>query len=511
MSTHDKPAASTPPTGKAPARSGGGAGLISPALCAIGVALGCNLAWVLMAFQSMGLFHGFDHAEAVLDQTYLLSIAATTATLAVLGVFHCRTRALLGTPTARIAVPLGMAASTLLMMGNGAGGAAGAVFIAASGILSGVFTALFLMNFGIALALLDLKRSIVAVALGYVVSTVLFFVFLFFEPLSATLFCASMGPVAGAFLYFGASTLGLSKTPHTNPLPEQAVPTDPAERKELRDLVLAFALCMLVTGLAYELSRTIYVQMGSYASGEVANYAIMQGLASTVTVLGSVGAALALIASKGTRGPQVCYRLTICFLILGVLLLPTSLVFPGVPAFLPLAVNIGSFQCLGMVMWILIAGTCRRYLGTCLRTFAFVRAAWAAGPLAGMLVGRALWRSEGFGLEPVFVATVICVMAVVVVNNFIFTEGVLAKALNIMPLERKQRFQERCRAVIERYGLTEREGEIMIMFAKGRNLPYVQEELCLSKSTVSTHRQHIYQKLGVHSAQEMIDLIQGEA
>ena len=58
--------------------------------------------------------------------------------------------------------------------------------------------------------------------------------------------------------------------------------------------------------------------------------------------------------------------------------------------------------------------------------------------------------------------------------------------------------------------LVSREGEIMIMFAKGRNLPYVQEELCLSKSTVSTHRQHIYQKLGVHSAQEMIDLIQKE-
>ena len=58
--------------------------------------------------------------------------------------------------------------------------------------------------------------------------------------------------------------------------------------------------------------------------------------------------------------------------------------------------------------------------------------------------------------------------------------------------------------------LVSREGEIMIMFAKGRNLPYVQEELCLSKSTVSTHRQHIYQKLGVHSSQEMIDLIQEE-
>ena len=72
------------------------------------------------------------------------------------------------------------------------------------------------------------------------------------------------------------------------------------------------------------------------------------------------------------------------------------------------------------------------------------------------------------------------------------------------------RLEEPVADALHRYGLTEREGEVMIMFAKGRNLPYVQEELCLSKSTVSTHRQHIYQKLGVHSAQEMIDLIQEE-
>ena len=37
---------------------------------------------------------------------------------------------------------------------------------------------------------------------------------------------------------------------------------------------------------------------------------------------------------------------------------------------------------------------------------------------------------------------------------------------------------------------------------------YIQETLVLSKSTVSTHRQHIYQKLGIHSQQELIDLIQ---
>ena len=70
------------------------------------------------------------------------------------------------------------------------------------------------------------------------------------------------------------------------------------------------------------------------------------------------------------------------------------------------------------------------------------------------------------------------------------------------------RFQEKCEQLIEAYGLTEREGEIMTLFAKGRNLPYIQEMLFLSKSTVSTHRQHIYAKLNIHSQQELIDCVQ---
>ena len=111
----------------------------------------------------------------------------------------------------------------------------------------------------------------------------------------------------------------------------------------------------------------------------------------------------------------------------------------------------------------------------------------------GMLIGRWLWYGIGLDVAGAFTAACTCVLLIVLVNNFVFTENTLTRALSIMPTDRKQRFQDRCRAVIDRYGLTEREGEIMIMFAKGRNLPYVQEELCLSKSTVSTHRQHIYQ------------------
>lgn len=485
------------------------AGLITPAIVGIGVALGCTLAWPLMAFQSMNLYAGLVHCEWILDRAYLLSIVATTVTLALCGIFHTQFDRLLGSAPARYLFPVGMAVCTLLVLGADNEGAAGMAIVTAYGIGTGVFSALFLMNFGAVLGVLSLKQSAAAIAIGYLASTVLFFAFLFFGRFESVLFCASMGPVAAVFLFYGVSSLQIDKK-QANALPRQADPEDPAEHRQLLRLIYAFGLTMLVCGVSYELSRTLYVQMGQFASSDVAPYAVAQACITTLTAIGSIGVALVLITSKGIRGPEACYRLITTFLLAGALFLPAPMLFPNVPAYLPLAIDVGAFQCLGMGMWILIAGLCRRYQTSCLFAFGLIRAAWSAGPLVGMLIGRWLWYGIGLDIAGAFTAACMCVLLIALVNNFVFTENTLARALSIMPTDRKQRFQDRCRAVIERYGLTEREGEIMIMFAKGRNLPYVQEELCLSKSTVSTHRQHIYQKLDVHSAQEMIDLIQKE-
>lgn len=486
--------------------------LLTPAIVGIGVALGCTLAWQLMAFQSMNMYKGLPSYEQVLDQSYLLSIIATTITLALCGVFHKQFDRLLGSVLARYLFPAGIAVSTLLILGaalDSTTGPLGTAFVTAYGIGTGVFSALFLMNFGAVLGMLSLKQSAVSIAIGYLSSTLLFFVFLFFGRLEATMLCASMGPVAAAFLYYGVSSLHMDKK-QANALPRQTDPDDPAEQRQLHSLMGAFGLTMLVCGVSYELSRTLYVQMGQFAASDVGPYAIAQGGVTTLTVVGTIAIALVLITKPGIRGPETCYRLIVVFLLVGALLLPAPLLFEGIPPMVPMAIDVAAFQCLGMGMWILLSGLCRRFQTQCLFAFGIIRAAWSAGPLVGMLVGRWLWYGVGLDARGAFTAACVCVLLVVVVNNFIFTESSLAAALSIMPTDRKQRFQDRCRAVIERYGLTEREGQVMVLFAKGRNLSYVQEELCLSKSTVSTHRQHIYQKLGVHSAQEMIDLIQEE-
>ncbi|MEY8561960.1 helix-turn-helix transcriptional regulator [Eggerthellaceae bacterium 3-80] len=58
------------------------------------------------------------------------------------------------------------------------------------------------------------------------------------------------------------------------------------------------------------------------------------------------------------------------------------------------------------------------------------------------------------------------------------------------------------------HGLTPRETEIFALLSRGRSIPYIRDELIISRETAATHAKHIYAKLGVHSRQELINLVE---
>ncbi|MEG0504709.1 MAG: LuxR C-terminal-related transcriptional regulator, partial [Raoultibacter sp.] len=62
-------------------------------------------------------------------------------------------------------------------------------------------------------------------------------------------------------------------------------------------------------------------------------------------------------------------------------------------------------------------------------------------------------------------------------------------------------------AVSGRYGLTRRESEVVLLFAKGRSYARIQEMLFISRGTVNYHMNNAYRKLGISSRQELLDLI----
>lgn len=64
-----------------------------------------------------------------------------------------------------------------------------------------------------------------------------------------------------------------------------------------------------------------------------------------------------------------------------------------------------------------------------------------------------------------------------------------------------------CALVAGRCGLTPRETEVLGLLARGHNGAHIQEQLVLAHSTVKSYIKHIYAKLGVHSQQELIDMV----
>jgi DNA-binding CsgD family transcriptional regulator len=65
----------------------------------------------------------------------------------------------------------------------------------------------------------------------------------------------------------------------------------------------------------------------------------------------------------------------------------------------------------------------------------------------------------------------------------------------------------RCHRLAITYSLTPREEEIMTLLAQGRSGRYITGELVISEGTFKTHYYHIYQKLGIHKNQELIDMV----
>lgn len=79
---------------------------------------------------------------------------------------------------------------------------------------------------------------------------------------------------------------------------------------------------------------------------------------------------------------------------------------------------------------------------------------------------------------------------------------------DMQALETPSSVTDRFAALAQAKGLTAREIEICLLLAQGRSRPYIREKLVISKSTVDTHARHAYAKLGIHTNQELIDLLE---
>lgn len=130
---------------------------------------------------------------------------------------------------------------------------------------------------------------------------------------------------------------------------------------------------------------------------------------------------------------------------------------------------------------------------------------------AGLLAG---WAVAGLLVSAPFAATQ-CTIVLAVGYSFLaafchkvrFPEPAVELLDHDLP-NSKGMWKKRCLALSERCGLSDRQCEVLMLVAQGRNAKYIEQTLSISLSTAQTHIRNIYRKAGVHSRQELLDLIE---
>ena len=67
-------------------------------------------------------------------------------------------------------------------------------------------------------------------------------------------------------------------------------------------------------------------------------------------------------------------------------------------------------------------------------------------------------------------------------------------------------FELKADILANKYKLTDRERDVVLLYCQGNSAKKIAEEMLLSENTISTYRRKAYDKIGVHTKQDLIDL-----
>ncbi len=228
-----------------------------------------------------------------------------------------------------------------------------------------------------------------------------------------------------------------------------------------------------------------------------------------LVILGITCFALALLAVSVTASHERIimrlYRLVMPLMIIG--FMAWSFVGDGALWLAFAAIGCG-FYCFEGLTWLLYPRLVVRLGKVDVPLFGWSRILFHLFGFVGSTVGFAL-VGEGVDAPPYLSVICLFIVAVLVISiTYLFTERDLRLFLSTPRTSSADDVETACGELSAAYGLSKRESEVLVLFAKGRSAPFIAEAFSVSKGTVKTHIRHIYEKLDVHSKQELLDLIE---
>ena len=262
----------------------------------------------------------------------------------------------------------------------------------------------------------------------------------------------------------------------------------------------------------------VYIFAFSLAYGFAMRYENASGTLLTHWFIAAVLAGIIVYALSSKKGPRAdtLFNLASTLLVAGFLLVLLDDARLAAPASISLLCSETVFC---ELMSLSLCAIAARNRSNVLSSIAWGYAAYFAGIESGAQLGLAVTAlSADAGLASrSMVASVlggIVLYTLLSIRDFGFDKTIAAvepepEARPSAPVEVRytDRVDARCDELVAQLGLTEREADVFRLLARGNNTLRIQEELAITKNTLKYHARHIYEKTGVHSQQELIDLL----
>jgi DNA-binding CsgD family transcriptional regulator len=389
-----------------------------------------------------------------------------------------------------------------------------------SSVLTGLCTAWVALKLGAIYGSAPARQTMMYTAASFVFACMLYFI--------AVGLPYKMGLTFMASLPILAALCAMTSRGEQNDIPKARVDEHDLPRGFFLRFVSGIAIFSIIVGVTRGCALIHESAESITSEGAI----IVFGTATLATVL-----FLAIGLVKRTFDVSRTYYPIIILTAAGILVMPIlSLISPGFAdgPFESRILGI-AYALFIMTIWSLCSHVSYLTKISPVRIFGLGRGASAAGTTIGWFLGAQLISSED-SATTIAVISVAMAFTLFVVVMLVFNERLIGQVLvktleakksparRAMTLDLMPDFDESgdtgteihqagfwtqcCNEIADQYGLSPREREVLFLLSKGRTLDYIGSELGISLNTTKTHSRNVYQKVGVHTRQELLDVIE---
>jgi len=295
---------------------------------------------------------------------------------------------------------------------------------------------------------------------------------------------------------------------------EPSAQSDGVEEKALnpkwRTLIIKFMASSLMLGIIAGLLHAVYA-----GGGGPKPLLFQLNLALPVAALFVGILMVSFVVFKRHINALFTYHPVLIFFLLGCFFLPSA----DKNSVLAYIFVTSGHLCFEIMGWTITSDFCYRSNMSNYRIIGLGRGTIVLGILMGVLAGYYVENYLVVNFENMVSLSFLMAFVLVITYTTTFTNRDMERIvqdedeaiLSDSPVQEPPRplsFEEKTLLLAEEYNISDRAVDVLLLLARGRSADRIGQELYMSKGTVNTYMRSLYQITGVHSRQELLDLIE---